>query len=59
MTCYTKAEIIGKNPAITFIHKEDLSNFFKDLRELNLGKPVKAGEYSIKRKDGTSFLSSL
>ncbi len=56
---YTREEAIGHTPAELFIMKEEIPKFYKVIRRLILGKPKMQQEYLAKRKDGSTFITSV
>ncbi|MDY6964711.1 MAG: PAS domain S-box protein [Halobacteriota archaeon] len=58
-TGYQREELIGRKVQEVYITKEDLPKTFNHLKKLLSGEPLKAEEYSILRKDGSTFPGSL
>jgi len=56
---YTREEAIGHTPAELFIMKEEIPKFYKVVRRLIMGKPKMQQEYLAKRKDGSTFITSV
>ncbi|MDY6854983.1 MAG: PAS domain S-box protein [Thermodesulfobacteriota bacterium] len=56
---YIKEELIGKNAQDILSTEEDRKKFYKDLEKLISRKKIIASEYLVKRKDGSTFPTSL
>lgn len=52
---YEKKEAIGKTPQGLFMAEKEFPRFLEALEELLPGKPIKASDYLVKRKDGVEF----